>query len=127
MNSKARFFTIVPPVAIALLLWAFRPATWDAMHVAGLALTVFGIGLLTLARYQLGNAFSISPQATVLVTSGLYSRIRNPVYVFGAIGIAGVFLYLGRPLLLLIFLVIIPMQIVRARAEARVLEAKFGD
>lgn len=127
MNRKARLFTIVPPFAIAYVLWVFRPPQWDATHVAGMALTVFGIGLLTLARYQLGNAFSITPQATTLVTTGLYSRIRNPVYFFGAIGIAGFILYLGRPRVLLIFLILIPMQIFRAHQEALVLEAKFGD
>ncbi|HEU5450996.1 MAG TPA: isoprenylcysteine carboxylmethyltransferase family protein [Terriglobales bacterium] len=127
MNRQARFFTVVPPVAIAYLLWVFRPAAWDVMHIAGLVFTIFGIGLLTLARYQLGNSFSVTPQARVLVTTGLYSRIRNPVYVFGAIGIAGFILYLGRPRVLLIFLILIPMQIYRAHQEALVLEAKFGD
>lgn len=127
MNPKARSFLIIPPIALAFLAWTFRPATWDAMRIAGLVLAIFGIGLLSLARYQLGNSFSVTPQATALVTTGLYSRIRNPVYVFSAIGIAGIVLYLGRPMLLLLFLLLIPMQIVRARAEARVLEAKFGD
>ena len=60
------------------------------------------------------------------MTGGLYRRIRHPVYVFGAVTIAGLFLYLNRPPLLLMFLVVIPLQIVRARAEERVLEAHFG-
>jgi protein-S-isoprenylcysteine O-methyltransferase Ste14 len=63
----------------------------------------------------------------MLVTHGLYSKIRNPVYVFGAVGLAGVALYIQRPRLLLWFLVLIPIQIARARAEARVLETRFGD
>jgi len=33
----------------------------------------------------------------------------------------------GRPELLLILLALIPIQIIRARREAAVLEAKFGD
>ena len=127
MNPKARIFTVVPPIAIAYLLWIFRPAQWDALHIVWMVLTIFGIGLLTLARYQLGNAFSLTPQATTLVTTGLYSKIRNPVYFFGAIGIAGFILYIGQPRWLLLFLILIPMQIFRARQEALVLEAKFGD
>jgi protein-S-isoprenylcysteine O-methyltransferase Ste14 len=39
----------------------------------------------------------------------------------------GLALILGRPELLAVLLVIIPMQIIRARREAAVLEAKFGD
>ena len=32
-------------------------------------------------------------KAQTLVTHGLYSRIRNPIYVFGALVIAGIFLF----------------------------------
>ncbi len=83
--------------------------------------------LLTLARIQLGNSFSISAQASKLVTHGIYSWIRNPVYVFSAIALAGLVLYLGLPYLFLPFLILIPLQIVRARAERRVLEQHFGE
>ncbi len=97
------------------------------MRVAGLILAVAGLILLTVARLQLGDAFSITPQASILVTRGLYRRIRHPVYVFGAVAIAGLFLYLSLPRLLFVFLVLIPLQIVRARREERVLEQRFGD
>jgi protein-S-isoprenylcysteine O-methyltransferase Ste14 len=63
----------------------------------------------------------------MLVTHGFYSRIRNPIYVFSVLMIAGVVLVLHRPLLWLIFAFLVPMQIVRARKEARVLEEKFGE
>lgn len=127
VNRQARFFTVVPPIAIAAVLIMARPHSWDATHIAGLFLAILGIGLLTVARFQLGNSFSITPQARKLVTHGLYSKVRNPVYVFGSIGIAGLFLYLGRPWLLLIFVVLVPMQVLRAQAEGKVLEQAFGD
>jgi protein-S-isoprenylcysteine O-methyltransferase Ste14 len=41
--------------------------------------------------------------------------------------VVGMVLMVGRPQLLVILAVLIPMQIVRARREAAVLEAKFGD
>lgn len=78
------------------------------------------------SRLQLGASFSVKPQAKGLVTRGIYSRIRNPIYTFGMLWIAGLILVVGHPLWLLILLVLIPMQIVRARREARVLEEKFG-
>ena len=76
---------------------------------------------------QLGASFSLTPQARKLVTRGLYSKVRNPIYVFGLITIAGVVLYWNRPYLLWIFAVVIPLQAWRARKEARVLEEKFGE
>jgi protein-S-isoprenylcysteine O-methyltransferase Ste14 len=99
---------------------------WTATRIAGLAIAAPALALLLLARLQLGRAFSIRPKASNLVTSGLYSRIRNPIYVFGSMFILGLIIWADRPRLLLIFLLLIPMQIYRARKESEVLEARFG-
>ncbi len=98
------------------------PARW-----AGLLLGVTGLAGVILSRYTLGRSFSVTAKASALVTRGIYSRIRNPIYVSGFIFIAGAVLMIGRPEGLVLLLVLIPMQIVRARREAAVLEAKFGD
>jgi len=79
------------------------------------------------ARLQLGRSFSIRAKATELVTAGIYSKIRNPVYVFGTTIFVGFMLWFRKPMWLLFLVIIIPVQILRARNEARVLEAKFGD
>jgi protein-S-isoprenylcysteine O-methyltransferase Ste14 len=81
----------------------------------------------SVARFQLGASFSVKAKASVLVTHGIYSRIRNPIYVFGGIMIAGMMLFFLKPEYLLIFAVLVPMQVVRARKESAVLEAAFGD
>jgi protein-S-isoprenylcysteine O-methyltransferase Ste14 len=47
--------------------------------------------------------------------------------VFGALVIAGLFLFLERPYMLLLLVPVLILQINRARAEARVLEEHFGD
>lgn len=108
----------------------FRHATgyqWTVMRITGVAMAAPAVLLLMLARIQLGRAFSIQAKASTLVTSGLYSRIRNPIYVFSALFIAGVMIWSGKLWLLLFFAVLIPMQIYRARKESQVLEARFGD
>jgi protein-S-isoprenylcysteine O-methyltransferase Ste14 len=69
----------------------------------------------------------VEAKASNLVTTGLYSRIRNPIYVFAGLTILGVIIFVGRPWWLLIFAVLVPLQIYRSRNEARVLEEKFGD
>jgi protein-S-isoprenylcysteine O-methyltransferase Ste14 len=93
----------------------------------GLALSVFGFAGVILARYTLGRSFSVKAKATELVTSGIYSKIRNPIYVFGVIVIAGLILMLRYPVLWVALVITIPLQIVRARREAQVLEARFGE
>jgi protein-S-isoprenylcysteine O-methyltransferase Ste14 len=83
--------------------------------------------LLIVARIELGGSFSVRPKAQALVTQGLYSRIRNPIYVFGALTVAAVLLFVNRPLAISLLVVIIPLQIYRARQEEKILEAKFGE
>lgn len=83
--------------------------------------------MLTLARAQLGNSFAVTAQAKELVTGGIYSRIRHPIYVFSALTVAGLLMYLARPHFLLLLLVLVPVQIWRARIEEAVLEQRFGE
>jgi protein-S-isoprenylcysteine O-methyltransferase Ste14 len=96
-------------------------------QMLGLLLAAAAFLLWATARLQLGKSFSIRPRATALVTCGVYSKIRNPIYVFSALWIAGLLLALGKPWGLLILLAIAPTQMIRARRETRLLEEKFGD
>jgi protein-S-isoprenylcysteine O-methyltransferase Ste14 len=127
MKPSALFVTVVPIPPLLFALYIAAPATWGPIDVAGLALAVSGIVLITVARVQLGNSFSVTPQAQALVTRGLYARIRNPIYVFGLVLLAGLALYVHRPLLLLVVAAIGVVQLVRAGRESKVLEERFGD
>lgn len=118
---------IGPLVAAAALMAMFARPPWTALRIAGLVIAIASLILLTVARVQLGNSFSVMPEARELVTRGLYSRIRNPIYVFSAIGLAALCLYVNMPVLLLGLLVLVPIQYFRARAEGRVLETRFGE
>jgi protein-S-isoprenylcysteine O-methyltransferase Ste14 len=127
---KARDIWIIFPLLcamIAYIFWGHRNEPWPPMRVIGAALMVFGFIMWAVARFQLGKSFSVQAKATALVTHGIYSRIRNPIYVFGGVMIAGVLLFFLKPEGLLVFLALIPMQIIRARKESAVLEAAFGD
>ncbi|HLJ22949.1 MAG TPA: methyltransferase [Candidatus Acidoferrales bacterium] len=127
MKSSAWIVTLVPLPAIAFFAYRLRPAIWTSDRIAGLTMLIVGLAVVTLARFQLADSFSITPRATKLVTHGIYSRIRNPVYVFSAIALFGFVLYLDLPYFFWAFLILIPVQILRARAESRVLEQHFGD
>ena len=76
---------------------------WTPLKIVGVAIVVPSFILFLLARVQLGSNFSIEAKAQNLVTSGVYSRIRNPIYVFGGLILAGVALYF-RPIFLVLFM-----------------------
>jgi protein-S-isoprenylcysteine O-methyltransferase Ste14 len=122
-------FTGVQIVAVAIFLWIVfsRPGPWDLQRELGAALVIVGVGGIATARYQLGRSFALKPEAHKLVTHGIYSKIRNPIYVFGVVEIAGLVLALHRPVLWVVLLAVVVMQTLRARREAQVLEAAFGD
>jgi protein-S-isoprenylcysteine O-methyltransferase Ste14 len=127
LNRGVILVIVVPLVGIPILIYEFAHPPWRPLRVAGLALMIPALALLTVARFQLGNSFSMTPQAKNLVTHGIYSRIRNPIYFFGTFVFVGLFLFLERPWLLLLTVPVLILQIIRARAESRVLEEHFGE
>jgi protein-S-isoprenylcysteine O-methyltransferase Ste14 len=110
----------------ALLLFprAAPDAAWDA---GALALLVAGHFLCAVTLAQLGRSFSVMPEARTLVTAGLYSRIRHPLYMAEAVATLGVFLQyrsLGAALLVAAQFAV---QLWRMHEEEKVLEAQFPD
>ena len=120
---------IVIPL-VALLLYFFVPGVrekpWTILRIAGAMLAVTGYVLLITARLQLGKSFSVSPQAKALVTHGLYSRIRNPIYVCVGVMWLGVIVALRLYWLFVPLVALLVMQVFRSGQESRVLEEKFG-
>jgi len=115
--------------ALAALIYLHPPdGPWTAMRIAGAGLALVSGVLLIVARLQLGSSFSVRPEARALVTTGLYSRIRNPIYLFSLLLLTGVALYFGQPWLILgIVLIFLPIQIYRARKEEKILTGVFGE
>jgi len=122
-------FTAIQIVSVGILLWllATWKTPWNAQRYIGTALAVVGVSFIGLARYQLGKSFSIKAEAHALVTTGIYAKIRNPIYVFGMVMLIGLLLVLQKPGLWIVLVVVAIGQTVRARQEARVLEAAFGE
>jgi protein-S-isoprenylcysteine O-methyltransferase Ste14 len=109
-------------VAAYVLLTAPREGNWYAGLAVAAVCTPFWIA----ARRQLGASFSVRPEARHLVTTGIYSKIRHPVYVFGTPAVTGVLVALLGWKALIIAAIVVPVEILRARREEAVLVEKFG-
>lgn len=96
------------------------------MRFFGALVAICGYALFITARLQLGASFSVSPQAKGLVTHGLYSRVRNPIYLFVGVMWLGLIVALHLYWMFVPLLVLLAMQLIRAGREAKVLEERFG-
>src|SRR5271157_3291904 len=94
MMDRGTIWRVWLPLVAGLwgLGWIFQsaPGPHGLARWIGLLLGLIGLAGVILSRYTLGRSFSVAPKATALVTSGIYSRIRNPIYISGE-----VFLTLG--------------------------------
>ena len=125
-----RLNLITLAAVLAAMVWiAFHLdlVDWTPVKIAGAVLAATGVALLVTARLQLGGAFSVKAKASKLVTTGLYSKIRNPIYVFGAVALVGVAIVLENWVLLGLVIVLVPLQRFRARKEEAVLAEAFGE
>jgi protein-S-isoprenylcysteine O-methyltransferase Ste14 len=114
-------------VVLTVLAFQFADQPWPPLRIAGAVVALAALVLILIARFQLGRAFSIRAKASRLVTTGLYARLRNPIYMFGCVFFLGVAMFIPFWPLLLVLIIVIPMQIARARREAAVLESTFGE
>jgi protein-S-isoprenylcysteine O-methyltransferase Ste14 len=116
---------------IALVVWLVLHVdlvAWTPVKLVGAVIAGVGAMFLVTARLQLGASFAVKAKANKLVTRGLYSKIRNPIYVFSALMLVGMAIVLGNWVLgLLVAVVLVPLQVHRARKEDAVLAAAFGE
>jgi protein-S-isoprenylcysteine O-methyltransferase Ste14 len=125
---KLNVITLVVILGVGVLLtMAAFTVTWTPVAIVGGVLAAVGWVGLVVARVQLGRSFSVTAQARKLVTTGIYSKIRNPIYVFSTMFLVGLAIVIERPLLFLLLGVLIPVQWFRARKEEAVLARAFGE
>ena len=98
--------------------------------VLGLFILSLGYLFWILGLYSLGDSFQIRPEAKRLVDSGIYSKIRNPIYLGSFLVGLGILFYVIHTLLfwfiLLYTLILTIIQFFRVMNEGRVLQKRFG-
>ncbi len=91
------------------------------------ALLIVGFTASVAIVSRLGKAFSIMPEARVLVTSGAYGRVRHPLYVAEIIGLTGYAILFRQPWALLLLALVIALQVARSHFEEQVLAEAFPE
>lgn len=131
MDNSARANYILTTIAAAGLCFIMysilTTGPIDLKTVIGLALTIPSAIILIIARVQLGSSFALTAQAKHLVTGGIYSKFRHPIYLFAQIVLLGLLLCVFHPGLLVVWVLLLVLQITRAKKEEKILEEKFGE
>jgi protein-S-isoprenylcysteine O-methyltransferase Ste14 len=126
-----RVLSLLPPESGAhslLLPWLriqdSRLLTWNPLSMTlvltGNAVTLFGI-------VSLRRAFSIMAEVRAPVYSGIYRYIRHPIYLGEITATAGILVFRCSQLNLLLTVLFVVLQVIRAGIEERKLTAAVAD
>lgn len=129
MKAKDFFEDIYPDTFLIGAVLIYIALNWknDSAHIIGMSLSLVSCVFWIIARINLGKSFAMQAQAKALVTHGIYSKIRNPMYVFSTLIILGILIILQKFYLYPILLLLILLQIYRAKKEGQILQATFGE
>ena len=137
MNDRSRgyFYVAIQFLLIALLFTAPRQAEpygaiSDLIGIVGVAVIALGAVILVTSFVRLGRSLTANPVPKdngVLVTSGLYGRVRHPIY-FGLLVLAfGVVLDAGWWPQIVIALMLYFLLNIKAQFEEDLLRKKYPE
>ena len=110
-------------VALISLLQQTEVSLW--LRIVSLVIAVIGLSGSCYALWYLGRAFSILPEARILVVRGPYRLMRHPLYLFETLAFFGISLTFEQPMAILLVALVITAQVIRMGYEERVLTAQF--
>ena len=137
MNDRSRgyFYVAIQFLLIALLFTAPRQpepygAISEPLSFLGIAVIAAGAIVLAISFFRLGRSLTANPvpkEDGELVTTGLYSRVRHPIY-FGLLVMAvGVVLDAGWWPQVIIALMLYLLLNIKAQFEESLLLKKYPD
>lgn len=137
MNNKSRgyFYVAVQFLLIALLFTSPRQQDpygmfTDVIGIIGVAIIALGAIVLVTSFARLGKSLTANPvpkEDGVLVTTGLYSRVRHPIYFGLLVLAAGVVLDAGWWPQLIIALMLYFLLNIKAQFEEDLLRQKYPE
>jgi protein-S-isoprenylcysteine O-methyltransferase Ste14 len=111
--------------ALPLLYFGSMAALPLTMLLISNVLAVLGFGLATVALFELGPAFGVSPANRGTIKSGVYGLVRHPMYVGYVLSELG--LGIANPLNMPLLATSILLYVLRGRLESAVLLGKEGE
>lgn len=95
--------------------------------LSGLVICFLGFIIWWWGKVTIGNAFHPLPRAKKVVSHGIYSKIRHPIYTGLSFVLVGLSVLFSHWFITFLCGFTIAIQIVRARREEAILIEKFGE
>ena len=131
LTAGAALMTAAPLVALIDLVDMPSPRHRAIANAAGLALSLAGLALTVAAQLHMGASWRIGVKAderTALVTDGLFSLVRNPIFTGLLVFATGILLLVpGVPAALALAMLILAIEIQVRRVEEPYLLRSHGD
>lgn len=118
---------LIGAAIIAALTYQATYAEFVPRLVISLVVGLPAFVLMVISRRQLGQSFTVMPAAKALITTGVYSRIQHPMYLFLDLFLAAIIVALNISLLLWIWGILVCVQLLQSQREEAVLRASFGE
>ena len=132
-NQKFFLDLLIPSLyLLPLLIVFFLPKNFgfgnERLVPFSLAIGISGLTVWIAGMACLGKALKVLPEANSIVAKGIYRFIRHPIYVGIVFTHFGLFFACGSKFgIIYTFILIIPMNIIRAQLEEKALFSKFGE
>jgi protein-S-isoprenylcysteine O-methyltransferase Ste14 len=103
---------------------------YEVVHQVGYVLLLVSLGWITTAQYQMGRSWRIGfkdDDIPELVTSGLFARSRNPIFLGMCVTLLGLFLVFPCAVTLAILALSEALIAIQVRLEEAHLRKSLGD
>ena len=135
LTANQKFFLdlLIPSLyLLPLLIVFFLPKNFgfgnERLVPFSLGIGISGLMVWIAGMACLGKALKVLPEANTIVAKGIYRFIRHPIYVGIVFTHFGLFFACGSKFgIIYTFILIIPMNIIRAQLEEKALFSKFGE
>lgn len=125
VNAFVRNFDNLLFTALSLLFFGkFGHA--DLVSLLAMIITTAGLIIWWMAKLTLGKYYTLTPQFQALVTRGIYSKIRHPIYVGSCFVYIGWITLTQSLLISVIAVLMIIVQMIRMISEEKLLLKELG-
>jgi len=135
LSSNQRFaLNVLVPLLyffpLAVVYFSSKNFGFGAPQFVPIALGLggMGMGIWIFGMVSLGKSLAVLPGTDVLKTQGIYKYLRHPIYIGINLTLFGLLSACGSVFgMVYMAIVVIPLNIYRAREEEKSLLEKFGD